>query len=212
KRPGAQAISIPADGSKVSEIERLVEEVKKTTDHVDILVANAGATWGAAFENHSDKDWSKVMDLNVKGVFFLVQKFTPLLEKAATIEDPSRVIITGSIAGMGLGSIDGDNATYSYSASKAAVIHLGKQFAVALGPRHILTNIIAPGFYPSKMSNGLLSLAGGAEFFASESPNLRLGKPEDFAGVTVFLASRAGSHINGAVITSDGGALIKGRL
>lgn len=75
KRPGAQDIAIPADGAKVSEIERLAEEVKKTTDHVDILVANAGASWGAPFEGHREKDWDKVMDINVKGVFFLVQKY-----------------------------------------------------------------------------------------------------------------------------------------
>ncbi|KAI5305532.1 hypothetical protein KEM56_004155 [Ascosphaera pollenicola] len=212
KRPGAQAISIPADGAKVSEIERLVEEVKKTTDHVDILVANAGASWGVPFEGHTEKDWDKIMGINVKGVFFLVQKFAPLLEAKATQEDPSRVIITGSIAGIGLASVEGDHTTFSYAASKAAVIHLGKQLAVGLGPRRIMTNVIAPGFFPSKMSNGLLSLSGGAELLASYSPNERLGKAEDFAGLTVFLASRAASHINGAVIPTDGGAVVKGRL
>ncbi|KAI5289368.1 hypothetical protein KEM54_003989 [Ascosphaera aggregata] len=212
KKSGAQAIAIPADGAKVSEIERLVEEVKKTTDHVDILVANAGASWGAPYEGHSEKDWDKIMGINVKGVFFLAQKFTPLLEAKSTSGDPSRIIITGSIAGLGLASVEGSNTTFSYAASKAAVTHLGKQLAVALGPRNIVANVIAPGFFPTKMSNGLLSMEGTLEYVAAASPNLRLGKAEDFAGLTVFLASRAASHINGAVIALDGGSLCKGRL
>ncbi|KAI5293165.1 hypothetical protein KEM52_005781 [Ascosphaera acerosa] len=211
KRPGAQAISVPADSGKVADIERLVEEVKKTTDRVDILLANAGATWGVAYEKHTEKDWDKVMGLNVRGVFFLVQKFTPLLEAAGTAEDPSRVIITASTAGLGLSPVEGEHTTYSYAASKAAVIHLAKHLAVALGPRHIITNTIAPGFFPSRMSNGFLD-NGVGEYLASQSPNGRLGKPEDFAALAVFLASRAATHINGAVITTDGGALQKGKL
>src|ERR1700742_2348260 len=125
KRPGAVAISVPADSSKISEIERLAAEVAKTTDHVDILFANAGATWGAPFETHPENAFSKVMDLNVKSVFYTVQKFASLLEKRATKDEPSRIIITASIAGLGVGTL-GDQATYGYSASKAAAIHLAK--------------------------------------------------------------------------------------
>lgn len=99
----------------------------------------------------------------------------------------------------------GKNATFGYSASKAAVIHLAKNLAVELGPRHILVNAIAPGFFPSKMANGLLDLSGGAEAMAAKNPSLKLGRPEDIAGLVVFLSSRASSHINGAVITVDGG-------
>lgn len=212
KRPGAIAISVPADSSKLSEIERLVAEVSKTTDHVDILFANAGATWGAPFDTHPDNAFSKVMDLNVKSVFYCAQKFAPLLQKRASIQNPSRIIVTASVAGLGVGTL-GENATFSYSASKAAVIHLAKNLAVELGPRGILTNAVAPGFYPTKMASGLMELQGGAEALAAEVPNRRLGHPEDIAGLVVFLSSRASGHINGAVITTDGGSLLsRGKL
>ncbi|OAP64123.1 hypothetical protein AYL99_00095 [Fonsecaea erecta] len=212
KRPGAVAISIPADASKVSEIERLAAEVAKTTDHVDILFANAGATWGAPFDTHPESAFSKVMDLNVKSVFYTAQKFAPLLQKRATTDNPSRIIITASVAGIGVGSL-GENATYSYSASKAAAINLAKNLAVELGPRGIITNAIAPGFYPTKMASGLMELQGGQAALAAEVPNKRLGRPEDIAGLVVFLSSRASSHINGAVITTDGGSVLsRGRL
>jgi NAD(P)-dependent dehydrogenase (short-subunit alcohol dehydrogenase family) len=212
KRPGAVAISVPADSSKISEIERLAAEVAKTTDHVDILFANAGATWGAPFETHPESAFSKVMDLNVKSVFYTVQKFAPLLQKRATIESPSRIIVTASVAGLGVGTL-GENATYAYSVSKAAAIHLAKNLAVELGPRGIITNAIAPGFYPTKMASGLMELQGGAAALAAEVPNKRLGQPEDIAGLVVFLSSRAAGHINGAVITTDGGSLLsRGKL
>ncbi|KAJ6031970.1 hypothetical protein N7540_002702 [Penicillium herquei] len=211
KRPGAKAISVPADSAKMEELDRLAAEISKTTDHVDILFANAGATWGEKFDTHPEKAFSKVMDLNVKSVFYTIQKLTPLLTAKATLEDPSRVIITASVAGIGIGTI-GENATPSYSVSKAAAIHLAKNLAVELGPRHILTNAIAPGFYPSKMASGLIELKGGFKELEQYSPNLRLGRPEDVAGLVVFLSSRASGHINGAVITTDGGAVHKGRL
>lgn len=212
KAPDAKAYSIPADASKVSEIERLVAEIKKTTDHVDILFANAGATWGERFETHPEASFSKVLDLNVKSIFYTAQKLEPLLTVKATKEDPSRLIVTASIAGLGVGSL-GANATYSYSASKAAAIHLTKNLAVELGQRNIMCNAVAPGFYPSKMASGLMELQGGMDVIAKESPNGRVGQPEDIAGLVVFLASPAAKHINGGVITTDGGAVLnRGRL
>jgi len=203
---------VPADSSKISEIERLAAEVAKTTDHVDILFANAGASWGAPFETYPENAFSKVMDLNVKSVFYTVQKFEPLLKKRASTTNPSRVIVTGSVAGLGVGTL-GAQGTYAYSASKSAAIHLTKNLAVELGPRGIICNAIAPGFYPTKMASGLMELQGGQEALAAEVPNKRLGHPEDIAGLVVFLSSRASSHINGAVITTDGGSLLsRGRL
>ncbi|KAF1811838.1 bile acid 7-dehydroxylase 1/3 [Eremomyces bilateralis CBS 781.70] len=204
KAPGAIAIPVPADSSKVSEIERLVKEVEKHTDHVDILFANAGATWGEKFETHPDSAFAKVMDLNVKSVFSTIQKFAPLLQKRATLEEPSRAIATASVAGLRIGTL-GNNATYGYSASKAAVIHLMNNLAVELGPRHILCNSLAPGFFPSKMASGLMGLIGGEEKLAKTNPNGRLGRPEDIAAAVVFLSSRAGSHVNGAHLVIDGG-------
>jgi NAD(P)-dependent dehydrogenase (short-subunit alcohol dehydrogenase family) len=139
-------------------------------------------------------------------------RFAPLLQAKATLESPSRIVVTASVAGIGVGTL-GENATFSYSASKAAVIHLTKNLAVELGPRHILCNAIAPGFFPSKLANGLLELQGGAAELAKTSPNGRLGRPEDVAGLLVFLSSRAASHLNGAVVTVDGGSILsRGRL
>ncbi|KAA8568364.1 hypothetical protein EYC84_007400 [Monilinia fructicola] len=202
--PGAKAISVPADISTIEGIQHLVSEVSKTTDHIDILFANAGATWGEKFDTHPDDAFAKVMNLNVKSVFGTVRLFAPLLQASATHDSPSRVIVTASIAGLGV-ALPGPNSAIGYSASKAAAIHLTKNLAVELGPRHILCNSISPGFFPSKMANGLLEKNGGAQKLAKASPNGRLGRPEDIAGVVVFLASRAGSHVNGANVVVDGG-------
>ncbi|KAK3939590.1 Rhamnolipids biosynthesis 3-oxoacyl-reductase [Diplogelasinospora grovesii] len=201
-----KAISAPADAASIDGVRSLVEQVSKEADHVDILLANAGATWGEAFDTHPDSAFAKVMDLNVRGVFNTIREFAPLLQKRATVEDPSRVVITASVAGLGIGTI-GKQATFGYSASKAAVLHLGRNLAVELGPRHITVNSICPGFFPTKMSNGLLKLSGGAEKIAEANPMKRLGRPEDIAGVVVYLTSRAGGHVNGAAIEIDGGAL-----
>ncbi|KAK7418572.1 hypothetical protein QQZ08_011197 [Neonectria magnoliae] len=205
RAPGAVAIAVPADAATLAGVEDLLAQVKKHTDHVDILCANAGATWGEAFDTHPDAAFAKVMDLNVKAVFNTIRLFTPLLQKRAALRDPSRVIITASVAGLGVGTL-GAQGTYGYSASKAAAIHLGRNLAIELGPRHITVNSICPGFFPSKMSNGLLAIAGGADEIAKDNPMGRLGIPEDIAGVIVYLASRAGSHVNGETVAIDGGA------
>jgi NAD(P)-dependent dehydrogenase (short-subunit alcohol dehydrogenase family) len=228
KAPGAQAISIPADSSKLSEIERLVAEVGKHTDHVDILFANAGATWGSEFEKVDERNgWDKVMDLNVKGVFFTIQKylsplyttmcilanttsrFTPLLTAKASQTNPSRVIVTGSVAGIGVGST-GTVGAYSYATSKAAVLHLARNLAIELGPRGVLVNGIAPGFFMSKMAAGLMEAAGGEEVLGKQSPNGRVGRPEDVAAAVVYLSSRASGHVNGETIVLDGGKMLSG--
>ena len=207
-----KAISIPADSSKVSEIERLVFEVSKTSDHVDILFANAGATWGAPFESTTEASFAKIMDLNVKSVFYTAQKFAPLLQKVGKIGEPARIIITASVAGIGVGSL-GETATFSYSASKAAAISLTKNLAVELGPKGINTTAVAPGWYPTKMASGILDMQGGVEKVAADVPNRRLGEPEDIAALVVFLSSRGARHLNGVCITTDGGALLsKGKL
>jgi NAD(P)-dependent dehydrogenase (short-subunit alcohol dehydrogenase family) len=211
-QPGAKAISVPADSATLAGVEKLVAEVAKHTSHVDILMANAGASWGAPFDKHPDDAFAKVMDLNVRAVFNTIKLFAPMLQKRGSVADPSRVIITASVAGLGIGTL-GENGTYGYSASKAAVIHLGRNLAVELGPRHITVNSICPGFFPTKMSNGLLEMSGGAAHFAATNPMKRLGEPEDIAGAVVFLCSRAGAHVNGAAIEIDGGALwVKGEL
>lgn len=139
----------------------------------------------------------------------VVNRFAPLLQAKATPEEPSRVIIAASVAGIGIGGI-GEQGAFAYSASKAAAISLTKTLAVDLGPRNILTNAVAPGFYPTKMASGLMDMQGGPEVLGKLSPNGRVGRPEDIAGLVVFLSSRASSHLNGAIIVTDGGRLLAG--
>ncbi|KAF7879156.1 hypothetical protein EAF04_000355 [Stromatinia cepivora] len=205
--PGAKAISVPADISTIEGIAHLVSEVSKTTNHIDILFANAGASWGEKFDTHPDDAFAKVMNLNVKSVFGTVRLFAPLLQKTATLEDPSRVIVTASVAGLAVAS-PSPNSAIGYSTSKAAAIHLTRNLAIELGPRHILCNSISPGFFPSKMANTLMEMKGGVQKLAKANPNGRLGRPEDIAGAVVYLASRAGSHVNGANLVLDGGDVL----
>ncbi|KAH6672046.1 hypothetical protein B0J14DRAFT_85769 [Halenospora varia] len=201
------AVGIPANVSNEAEIVRLVEWVKKTEGKLDILVANAGATWGSKFEDAPDHSSAKILDLNVRGVFLMAQKFAPLLEAAGTRQDPSRIIIVSSTAGKNVPHV-GDNGTIMYSVSKAAAHHLGRNLAIELGPRNITTNIVAPGFFPSKLAAGLIDRLGGTTELEEANPRKRLGQPEDIAGVMVYLCSPAGSYINGVDIDVDGGAVL----
>ena len=130
--------------------------------------------------------------------------FAPLLERAGTRQSPSRIIIVSSTAGTTVPHV-GEHGTIMYSISKAAVHHLSRQLAVELGPRNITTNTVAPGFFPSKLANGLIEMLGGQEELEENNPRKRLGEPEDIAGVMVFLCSPAGAYINGEDIAVDGG-------
>ena len=130
--------------------------------------------------------------------------FAPLLERAGTRQSPSRILIVSSTAGTTVPHV-GEHGTIMYSISKAAAHHLSRQLAVELGPRNITTNTVAPGFFPSKLANGLIEMLGGQEELEENNPRKRLGEPEDIAGVMVFLSSPAGSYINGEDIAVDGG-------
>ena len=130
--------------------------------------------------------------------------FAPLLERAGTRQSPSRIIIVSSTAGTTVPHV-GEHGTIMYSISKAAAHHLSRQLAVELGPRNITTNTVAPGFFPSKLANGLIEMLGGQEELEENNPRKRLGEPEDIAGVMVFLCSPAGAYINGEDIAVDGG-------
>lgn len=129
-------------------------------------------------------------------------RFAPLLRKLATVRDPSRIVVTASITGIGVGTL-GEHATFGYSASKAAALHLARNLALELGPQHILVNSIAPGFFPTKMASGLMDIEGGLEKLSAASPNRRMGQPEDVAGTVVYLCSRAAGHVNGGHIILD---------
>ena len=166
---------------------------------VDILINNAGAAWGEPLEDFSETGWDKVMDLNVKSIFFLTQKLKSLLKTNATIDDPSRVINIGSIDGLNVPAFE----TYSYSTSKAAVHHLTRVLANKLVKEDILVNAIAPGPYPSAMLGSAVN--SDYSFIAEANPRKRVGTPEDIAGLAIFLCSRAGAYTVGETITSDGG-------
>lgn len=177
----------------------LADWVAERHDHLDVLVNNAGATWGAPLEQHDTSSWDRVLNLNVQGVFHTVKFLLPLLRAAGTAEDPARIINIGSINGIEPPILE----TYSYSASKAAVHQLTRHLAGQLAPE-ITVNAVAPGAFPSRMMAATLDSFG--EEIAASTPLRRLGRPDDMAGITRFLASRAGAYLTGAVIPVDGGA------
>jgi NAD(P)-dependent dehydrogenase (short-subunit alcohol dehydrogenase family) len=192
-------IAIPADLSTEQECLRLAREIGDREQALSVLVNNAGATWGAPLEEFPAAAWDKVVDLNLKAPFFLARAFLPLLEAAGTSEDPARVINIGSIDGLHVPTLP----TYAYSASKAGLHHLTRVLARELGPRHITVNAVAPGPFESKMMAATLKASG--EAIAEAAPLRRIGRPDDMAGVAVYLASRAGAYVTGAVIPVDGG-------
>jgi NAD(P)-dependent dehydrogenase (short-subunit alcohol dehydrogenase family) len=177
---------------------QLAGQVGAVRSHVDVLVNNAGATWGAPVEEHDAASWERVLGLNVQGVFHTTTHLLPLLQARATADEPSRVINIGSIDGIHVPALE----TYSYGASKAAVHHLSRHLARRLAPT-ITVNAVAPGPFPSKMMAATLEAFG--DQIAAAAPLRRIGRPDDMAGVTIFLASRAGAYITGAVIPVDGG-------
>jgi NAD(P)-dependent dehydrogenase (short-subunit alcohol dehydrogenase family) len=192
-------ISIPADLSREEECIRLATEVGRSEEGVHILVNNAGANWGAPLEEFPEAGWDKVVDLNLKAPFFLTRAVLPLLEAAGTADDPARVINVGSIDGLGVPRWP----TYSYSATKAGLHQMTRVLARELGPRHITVNAVAPGPFESKMMAATLAAQG--DEIAAASPLGRIGRPDDMAGVAVFLSGRGAAYITGAIIPVDGG-------
>ncbi len=192
-------ISLPFDLGGMAGIEDLAAAVAERESKLDILVNNAGATWGAPFDSFDDAAWDRVLDLNVKGVFHLTRFLRPALAAAGTAGDPSRVVNIGSVDGIRVPELE----TYSYSASKAAVHHLTRVLASRLAPDHITVNAIAPGPFESKMMAATLEAFGDA--IRDQIPLRRIGEPDDMAGAAIFLCSRAGAYVTGAVIPVDGG-------
>ena len=203
---GGTCISVPADLSNLDGITALSNAISQQ-DSLDILVNNAGASWGEPIDEYSEKGWDKVMDTNVKGVFFLTQKLLPLLRKSGTAEDPSRVINIGSIDGIKTGLFD----AFSYGPSKAALHHLTRVLAASLVRENIIVNAIAPGPFPTWMLSTGVGGGGDIDIDWSElgnsNPRGRVGTPEDIAGLAIFLSSRAGAYTVGQTITCDGGVV-----
>jgi NAD(P)-dependent dehydrogenase (short-subunit alcohol dehydrogenase family) len=193
-----ECISLPADLSTEEGCRGLAERLAAREERLDILVNNAGATWGAPIESFDEAAWERVLALNVKGVFHTTKFLLPLLQAAGTQEEPSRVINIGSIDGIHVPVLE----TYSYSASKAAVHQLTRHLAKRLAPATTV-NAIAPGPFESKMMHATLEAFG--EQIAASAPLRRIGRPDDMAGTAIFLASRAGAYLTGAIIPVDGG-------
>jgi 2-deoxy-D-gluconate 3-dehydrogenase len=207
---GGECIGIPANLAELSGVDALTTELKGLESRVDILVNNAGVSWGAELDAFPELGWDKVMDTNVKGVFFLTQRLLPLLEAAATPEDPARVINIGSIDGIKTPVFD----NFSYGPSKAAVHALTRQLASHLVQRNVLVNAIAPGPFPTWMLS--TGVGGGGDVEATDwdavgkiNPRGRVGTPEDIAGLAIFLSSRASAFTVGEVISCDGGTLVR---
>ena len=201
-----ECISVPADLSTADGIETLATVVTEREDSLHILVNNAGAAWGAPIDEFPEAGFDKVLDVNLKAPFMLTQRFLPQLRAAASADDPARVIMTGSIDGIRVPN--GDN--FSYSASKAGIHMLARHMAHFLNTENITVNCIAPGPFDSKMMSYLLDdpkIRAGIE---ATVPLRRIGRPEDMAGAVLFLSSRAGSYLTGAVIPVDGGVSTHG--
>lgn len=192
-------IPLPADLATEDGCRRLAGEIADREPALHILVNNAGANWGAPLADFDDAAWDRVLDLNLKGVFHLTRFLVPLLAAGGTDADPARVINIGSIDGIQVPMLD----TFSYSASKAAVHHMTAVLAKHLAPQHIAVNAIAPGPFETKMMAATLDAFG--DQIAASAPLKRIGRPDDMAGAAIFLASRAGSYLTGAVIPVDGG-------
>ena len=198
-----QCIPVPADLSDEAGVKKLYEGIAARESALHILVNNAGSGWVAPLETYPESGWDKTYALNVRAAFFITRAFLSLLEKGSRQGDPARVINIGSIDGIRVPAPE----SYAYSTSKAAVHHLTRVLAQHLGKKGITVNAVAPGPLKSKMTEWL----GDQDWkeITDACPLGRVGSPEDMAGVTIYLASRAGAYVNGVVIPVDGG--ISGR-
>jgi 2-deoxy-D-gluconate 3-dehydrogenase len=194
-----ECVAVQSDLSTLDGVKAFAEILKEREEKIHILINNAGAAWGASIDEYPESGWDKVMDLNVKSIFFLTQQLLPTLRSAGTQDDPARVINISSINGFTHPLLD----NYAYSASKAAVIHMTRHMAADLAKDYVNVNGIAPGFFPSKMTAGLID-----EFedeMKSRIPRGRLGSTEDMAGTAIYLSSRASAWVVGHTVVLDGG-------
>jgi NAD(P)-dependent dehydrogenase (short-subunit alcohol dehydrogenase family) len=195
---GPDCIALPADISTVEGCKALAAKLAALEPRLDVLVNNAGAAWGVPFEEFPESGWDKVMDLNVKSPFFLTQALHGLLKAGGSAERPAKVINITSVDGQRVNPWE----TYSYQASKAALIHLTRRMAARLIQDHIVVSSLAPGAFPSDMNKAARDHGDGV---AKRIPAGRIGTDEDMAGAAIYLASRAGDYVVGETLTVDGG-------
>ena len=196
-----ECISLPLDLAAPRGVDDFVRTVGEREDRLHILVNNAGATWGAPLAEYPLEAFDKLWNVNVKALFALTVRSLPLLHAAATPDDPARVINIGSIDGLGVPAME----SYAYSTTKAGVHMLTRHLASKLAAESITVNAIAPGPFDSKMMAFALDNPATRAAIAGNVPLGRIGQPDDVAGTAIFLASRAGSYLTGAVIPVDGG-------
>lgn len=187
------------DAGSEEGVDALVAEVKARTDKLDILMNNAGTTWGAPLGQFPFHAWERVMAVNVAGLFDLTQKLLPLLK--GSVDDPGRVVNVASV----MGEREMGDGAYSYSASKAAVIHLSKILGKELAGHAITVNALAPGPFVSNMTAFATGDAATRERVGSDVPLRRVGRDEDIAGCMLFLCGRGGAYVTGAVLPVSGG-------
>ncbi|TVV77170.1 SDR family oxidoreductase [Sphingomonas solaris] len=199
---GGTVIALPADLSTLPGIAALVAEVTAREPALHILVNNAGTIADAPLDDYPEEGWDQVMDLNLKGPFFAMQRFLPLLRAAATAEHPATVINIGSVGALKIGPRE----VYAYQASKAGIHWLAKSLARKLGPENITVNVIAPGFFESDMT--VITSDEMRQMVVGMVPRCRTGLAEDVAGAAIYLASRAGAYVTGSVIPIEGGLSI----
>ena len=194
-----ECIALPADLSTPQGLGKVAAEIADAESSLDILVNNAGAVWAEPIDEFSETGWDKVLNINLKSPFFLTQKLLPLLRAGAHATDPSRVINIGSIDGIRVNPME----TYSYAASKSGLHHLTRALAKRLARENITVNAVAPGPFESKMmAHALTNFRSEIE---ASVPLQRVGKTEDMAGITLYLAAPASSYVTGTVIPVDGG-------
>ena len=198
-------VGLPGDVVDEDARRDLCERLAKDEQRLHILVNNAGTAWGASYEEYPQAAFDKVMRTNVGAMFCLTRDLTPLLQAAARSDDPARVINIGSMEGLHVPTVHGFG-NYAYTASKAAVHHLTRHLAVELGSRNITVNAIAPGFFPSRMTDHVFENA--REEVEHNCLLRRVGEPAEMAGIAVYLSARAGAYTHGAVIPVDGGTSI----
>ena len=197
---GEHCIALPHDISTVEGCRALAADLAEREPRLDILVNNAGAAWGEPFDTFPESGWDKVMDLNVKSPFFLTQALHALLKAGASADRPAKVINITSIDGQRVNPWE----TYSYQASKAALIHLTRRMAARLIADNIIVTSLAPGAFPSSMNKAARDFGDDV---AKRIPARRVGVEEDMAGAAIYLASRAGDYVIGETLTVDGGVV-----